>query len=55
MSIRESVLWEVELLSQPSLQLEFDSLTVAGHPRSELVSAFCADYHPKPPSIHRRI
>jgi hypothetical protein len=42
----------VELLSQPSLQLEYErSLTVAGHAPSELVSVFCADYHPKNPAF----
>jgi hypothetical protein len=53
MSVRESVLSEVELLSQPSMQLEYErSLTVAGHAPSELVCGFCDDlYHPKNPAF----
>jgi hypothetical protein len=53
MNIRQSVLWEVELLSQPSMQLDYErSLTLAGHAPSELVSVFCDDlYHPKAPAF----
>ena len=49
MNIREAVIEEVNLLAQPSKQLEYErSLTIAGHAPSELICGFCDDlYHPK--------
>ena len=49
MGIRDLVLDELKVLSQPRLQLEYEeSLTTAGHAPTELVSVFCDDlFDPK--------
>jgi len=49
LSIRDSVLDELRILSEPSAQLEYEkSLTLAGHAPTELISVFCDDlYDPK--------
>jgi hypothetical protein len=49
LSIRDSVLDELEMLAEPGAQLEYEkSLTRAGHAPTELVSVFCDDlYDPK--------
>ena len=53
MNIRQAILGQIELLSQPSKQLEYErSLSRAGHAPSELISGFCDDlYHPKSPEF----
>jgi hypothetical protein len=48
MSIRQSVVAHLDLLSQPSLQLEYESQVPIANVHSELVDGFCSDlYHPK--------
>lgn len=49
MDIRESILANVELLSDPSAQLRYEaSLVNAGHAPTELISVFCDDlFDPK--------
>jgi len=49
MSIRDAIVEEIQLLAQPSKQLDYErSLTAAGDAPSELVTCFCDDlYHPK--------
>jgi hypothetical protein len=53
-AVRSRVLEELELLSLPSLQLEYQSSLInhAGHAPAELVCGFCNDiYHPKSPEF----
>lgn len=46
------VVGEIELLSHPSEQLEYEqSLTHGGHAPTELIEMFCSRYHPKSPEF----
>lgn len=48
MSIRQSVVEHVDLLSRPSAQLEYEAKVPIADIHAELVSGFCGDlYHPK--------
>lgn len=48
MSIRQSVVEHVDLLSRPSAQLEYEARVPIASIHGELVSGFCDDlYHPK--------
>ncbi|MCA9027939.1 MAG: hypothetical protein KDA86_22205 [Planctomycetaceae bacterium] len=49
MGVRESVLDALEMLAQPSAQLQYEkSLVHSGHAPTELVSVFCDDlFNPK--------
>jgi hypothetical protein len=48
MNVRQSVLSYLDLLSQPSQQLEYEAKVPIAHIHGELVSQFCSDlYYPK--------
>jgi hypothetical protein len=48
MNVRQSVLSYLELLSQPSQQIEYEAKVPIANIHGELVSQFCSDiYHPK--------
>jgi hypothetical protein len=48
MTIRQSVISHLELLSRPSQQLEYEAKVPIANIHCELVSGFCSDlYHPK--------
>jgi hypothetical protein len=48
MTIRHSIIAHLELLSQPSQQLEYEATVPIANIHGELVSGFCSDlYHPK--------
>jgi hypothetical protein len=48
MGIRQLVVSHLELLSQPSLQLDYEARVAIANVHGELVSGFCSDlYHPK--------
>ena len=48
MTIRDSIVEELRLLSMPSEQLAYEkSLTTAGHAPTELIEVFCGRFDPK--------
>jgi hypothetical protein len=52
MNVRQNVLSYLELLSQPSRQLEYEAKVPIAHIHGELVSQFCDDlYFPKNPQF----
>ncbi len=52
MSIREAIISEIELLSFPSKQLEYEKNVPIANVPAELICGFCDDlYHPKSEQI----